>query len=70
MISKTLGEYEELLSEYGFLRIHKSYLVNKSFVNSIDRDGNILMVNGKSLPVSRRKKEGIMNSLKGLKQLP
>ena len=67
MISRTLGEYEDLLEDYGFLRIHKSYLVNKSFVTSVDRDGNILMVNGKSFPISRRRKEVVMNSLKGLK---
>ena len=47
----------------------KSYLVNKSFVTSVDRDGNILMVNGKSFPISRRRKEVVMNSLKGLKIL-
>ncbi|MEO6820409.1 MAG: LytTR family DNA-binding domain-containing protein [Ginsengibacter sp.] len=66
MISRTLGEYEDLLEEYGFLRIHKSYLVNKKFVTSVDRDGNILMANGKSFPISRRRKEMIMNSLKGV----
>ena len=66
MISRTLGEYEDLLEDYGFLRIHKSYVVNKSFVTSVDRDGNILMVNGKSFPISRRRKEVVMNSLKGL----
>ena len=67
MISKTLGDFEDLLEEYGFLRIHKSYLVNKNFVSSVNRDGDIIMVNGKSFPISRRRKDGIMNRLKGVK---
>ncbi len=67
MISKTLGEFEDLLEEYGFLRIHKSYLVNKSFVSSVNRDGDVIMADGKALPISRRRKDGIMNSLKGVK---
>ncbi|MEO8116115.1 MAG: LytTR family DNA-binding domain-containing protein [Bacteroidota bacterium] len=67
MISKTLGEFEDLLEEYGFLRIHKSYLVNKNFVTSVNRDGDVIMADGKALPISRRRKDGIMNSLKGVK---
>lgn len=64
MISKTLGEYEDLLGEYGFLRIHKSYLVNVKYVTRIDRDGVILMSDGKQLSVSKRRKEMVMHSLK------
>jgi len=64
MISKTLGEYEDLLAEYGFLRIHKSYLVNVKYVTKIDREGILLMSDGKQLAVSKRKKEMVMHSLR------
>lgn len=65
LISKTLGEYEEILESHLFLRIHKSYLVNKKYVTKVDRDGVVFMSDGKQLPFSRRRKESVMNMLKG-----
>lgn len=60
LISKTLGEYEELLEEHQFIRIHKSFLVNKQYVQKVDRDGMVWMKDGKLLSVSRRRKEYVM----------
>lgn len=60
LVSKTLKYFEELLSENGFARVHKSYLVN---VNSIieyrkGKGGNVILENGKQIIVSpSRKKE-------------
>src|SRR3546814_6532958 len=39
LTSRTLGEYEELLSPYHFIRSHKSHLVNRDFVSFIDHHG-------------------------------
>ena len=64
IISRTLGEYEEILSEHGFVRIHKSYLVNKKYITKVDREGMLWMIDGKSLSVSRRRKEAVMELLK------
>lgn len=64
IISRTLGEYEEILSEHGFVRIHKSYLVNKKYITKVDREGMLWMIDGKSLSVSRRRKEALMELLK------
>lgn len=57
MITKTLREYEEILVPYGFMRIHKSTLVNLSYINKvITKDGMAaLMMDGHILQVSRRK---------------
>jgi two-component system LytT family response regulator len=60
----TLGEYERLLTEHGFLRIHKSYMVNTKYVSKVDRDGILLMNDGKQLAISKRRKEIVMNTLK------
>jgi len=65
LVSKTLGEYEELLADHGFIRIHKSNLVNLKYVTNIDREGNLLMKDGKILSISKRKKEMVLNTLKG-----
>lgn len=55
--SKTLKDFDELLKGNIFIRIHKSYLVNKQSVTSYIRSNGIKvkLVNGKLLPVSRRK---------------
>ena len=64
LVSKTLGEYEDLLEEHGFLRIHKSHLVNAKYVTKVDRDGLLLMSDGKQLVISKRRKEMVMSKLK------
>jgi two-component system LytT family response regulator len=62
LISKTLKENEELLSQYNFIRPHKSHLVNIKFIKSYlkHEGGFILMNDGTKIPVSRRKKDKIM----------
>ncbi|MEP6675644.1 MAG: LytTR family DNA-binding domain-containing protein [Ferruginibacter sp.] len=64
LVSKTLGEYEELLADHGFLRIHKSYMVNTRYVSKVDKDGQLQMSDGKQLTISKRRKEIVMNTLK------
>ncbi len=68
MVSKTLKEYEDLLKEYGFERVHQSHLVNLSHVKSyIKKDsGFILMKDGVEIPISRRKKEQVLEIFKNL----
>lgn len=65
LISKTLKENEELLSSHNFIRPHKSHLINLDYVKSFNRDegGYILMKDGSKVPVSRRKREQILEIL-------
>ena len=65
LISKTLGEYEEILEGHHFIRIHKSFLVNKNYVTKVDREGMVYMSDGKILSISRRRKEVVMGLLNG-----
>lgn len=62
LVSKTLKENEELLSHHNFIRPHKSHLVNVKYIKSYLRHegGIILMTDGTRIPVSRRKKDKIM----------
>ncbi len=55
--SKNLGEYEKLLSNNNFFRIHHSLLVNMDFALNIHKkDGNYLkMTTQKYLPISKRR---------------
>lgn len=66
VVSKPIYEFEEILSEYGFIRCHQSYLVNKLFIKSLAKDNGIyllLLTNDKQVPVSRNKKEMVLRSL-------
>lgn len=62
VVSKTLKEYEDLLGDRNFFRIHNSYLVNLAHIKKYVRGegGYVIMDNDVSLDVSKRKKEGFL----------
>jgi two-component system LytT family response regulator len=63
--SKTLKHYEEMLEEFGFIRTHKSHLVNPLHILKLapDRDC-LLLTDGSQVDISRRKKEDVIDLLK------
>lgn len=65
--SKTLKEYEGLLKDYGFFRIHQSYLVNLAYVEEYIRAdiGTVIMRGKVNLPVSRRRKKEFVQRFLG-----
>ncbi|MBO6261327.1 MAG: response regulator transcription factor [Bacilli bacterium] len=50
---------EDKLREYGFLRIHKGYLVNYLYIRSIESE-EVYLTTGISLPMAKKRKEEIM----------
>lgn len=68
LVSKTLGDIEELLSKDLFLRIHHSTVINLKFVTHFIRTdgGYVKLQTGEQLSVSKSKKEIVMEKL-GLK---
>jgi len=65
--SRHLKEYEDLLSEYSFFRIHKSYLVNLQEIQKYVRGdgGQLIMSNGAALAVSKQRKEEFLQFYSG-----
>ena len=63
VVSRTLKEYDEILQDHGFIRIHKSHLVNVKYVSQIDRSVSVWLRNGTILPVSRRRKNEVLQEL-------
>lgn len=65
--SKTLKEFDELLSDYNFLRVHQSHLINLNEVKSyIKTDGGYIRMNdGSSVSISRQRREMVLDILKG-----
>jgi len=57
LVSKTLKEFEERLTNANFTRPHQSFMVNLKFIDKYDKSGVIHLKNGKKIPVSSRKKE-------------
>ncbi|MFL9845778.1 LytR/AlgR family response regulator transcription factor [Flavobacterium rhizosphaerae] len=68
LIAKTLKEYEDMLGEEGFERIHQSHLINLAYLKSyIKKDGGYaIMADNSHLPISQRKKERLQELLKSL----
>lgn len=68
LISKTLKEYEDLLTEHGFERIHQSHLINLAYLKSyIKKDGGyVIMADNSNLPISQRKKDRLQELLRTL----
>jgi two-component system LytT family response regulator len=63
--SKTLKHFEEMLDEFGFIRTHKSHLVNPHFISRISNDNEyVLLRDGSRVEVSRRKKEEVLQQLR------
>lgn len=62
LISRTLKDFEELLTEFNFFRSHHSHLVNLNHVREFMRaDGGYLVMSNKmSLPVARSKREELL----------
>lgn len=63
LVSKTIKTYEELLSPFGFLRIHQSHLINTNFIDEFDKaeGGYLIMSNKDKVPVSQNKKSVLFN---------
>lgn len=64
LISKTLKEYEDILNDHGFLRIHKSHLINKVHVVNYSQNGTLTLSDRSQVDISRRRKEIILDALR------
>ncbi|MFM7021480.1 MAG: LytR/AlgR family response regulator transcription factor [Flavobacteriales bacterium] len=65
LASKSIGEYDEALTSYGFFRIHKSHLINLQFVKRLSKGESpvLILQNNEELPVARRRKDILINTL-------
>ena len=69
LVSRTLKDWEDLLTPHQFIRTHQSHLINSAHVSSfVKKDGGyILMVDGSMVNVSKHKKDQTLNKLASLK---
>ena len=66
LTSHTMKDYEEILVTHGFIRVHKSHLVNKAHVTNYTTDGILTMADLSKVEISRRRKEEVKEQLKSV----
>lgn len=67
LMARAITEYEELLPPGIFIRVHKSYLINCSYIKKIIKDEHtsIQLSNDMLIPVARRRYKRILDFLQG-----
>ena len=65
VVAKTLKEFEEMLEDYNFFRIHNSHLVNLAYVKTYNKGkgGSVIMADNAEIEVSTRRKEDFLKKL-------
>jgi two-component system LytT family response regulator len=68
LVSKTLKEYETLLTGHNFLRVQQSHLINLDYVDRYDKGngGSVVMKDGSEVPLSPAKREIFFKILENL----
>ena len=66
LISKVLKKFVPVLEPLGFLRTHRTHLVNRQHIHSIAANGNIIMKDASIAEMSRRMRSGVMRVLKNV----
>lgn len=59
-VHEPMYKLEEKLARYGYLRVHKGYLVNPEFIRAVGRV-DVVLDDGESLPISRKNADTIKN---------
>ncbi|OFY85760.1 MAG: hypothetical protein A3K10_01510, partial [Bacteroidetes bacterium RIFCSPLOWO2_12_FULL_31_6] len=68
LTAKTLKSFEELLVDYKFERVHKTHLININYLKTFSQldGGFVILKNGDKIPVSRIKKERLLEIISEL----
>jgi two-component system, LytTR family, response regulator len=64
-VAKTLKEFEEMLSDYNFFRVHNSHLINLGYIKSYNKGkgGIVTMMDQTDIEVSTRRKDDLLKKL-------
>ncbi|MEO8822277.1 MAG: LytTR family DNA-binding domain-containing protein [Ginsengibacter sp.] len=58
LVSRTLGDFEETLTENEFFRIHETHIINLIYIDRFNKGNNYVLLTDKTeLPLARRRKE-------------
>ncbi len=67
LICRTLKHYEELLQDFGFVRVHRSHLINIDYVSKYTKGkgGYVTLSDGSTVDVSPARKEAFLSCFMG-----
>ncbi|MCB2220989.1 MAG: LytTR family DNA-binding domain-containing protein [Bacteroidetes bacterium] len=62
IVSNTLKHYHEMLGDFGFYRVHKSYLINLEHIHRFEKaeGGYVILEGDAKVPVASRKREELL----------
>ena len=62
IVAMSIGQCEDMLKNFAFLRVHRSFVVNCTFIKNIQLipEAQIHLVTGEVIPISRRRRESII----------
>lgn len=65
LVSRTIKEYDEMLTDYNFFRIHQSHLINLHYLKNYTRGrgGYVELTDGTTLDVSARRKSEFLKRM-------
>lgn len=67
LISRSMKEFDDMLMEFGFLRVHNSHLINLNALRKFLKDELILVLkDNTSIPVAYRKRDELLHAIKNL----
>ncbi|MCB0659241.1 MAG: response regulator [Saprospiraceae bacterium] len=67
LVRKPLKELLEILPDRYFAQSHRSFVINLSKIEKINLEDDVILINGKSVPVSKREKEQVLERLRLIK---
>jgi len=62
--TRRLKDYEEILQDSGFLRVHRSRLINCQHILEYNRDGTILLTNDLSIVINKNNRKTVSKMIK------
>ncbi|MFN8252330.1 MAG: LytTR family DNA-binding domain-containing protein [Ferruginibacter sp.] len=63
LTAKVLKDFTSLLSPFGFVRTHRTHLVNRQHILCVTPGGKIIMKDASVAEISKRKRSGVMQTL-------
>lgn len=65
LVAKTLKEFEAMLTDYNFYRVHNSHLINLAYIKNYNKGkgGSVIMDDGSEIEVSTRRKDEFLKML-------
>jgi len=67
-VSKNLKKYEQDLKPYHFVRVHNSHIINVDYITKFSNNNGsfIELIDGTTIPVSKRRKDELLNIISNL----